>query len=212
MRATGASQSWPASGRVPSSMVTRDRPFGHPWPGGLQRLALGLGLLGRRVEARETAREAVGLWRLLVGRGIDGSRGELAGALVNLGNQLAETGRPKTAGDRTVRDLAEHATGAFAAARTLTGLGRTDEARPYFAEAAVLRAEGGERDPAILAFGRRGRRGRAAGRRSDHLARSGLIGRIRSSSRPAAWMILGETPSPWGHIAAPRRPLSILED
>ncbi|MZE55913.1 tetratricopeptide repeat protein, partial [Streptomyces sp. SID5770] len=182
----------------------------------LQRQALGLGALGRHQEGLGAAREAVEVWRGLAAEGVEGSRAELAGALLVLGGRLAETGRHHealdriheavetrrllvdradgtgrtelasalqelgvklgemgrqeealvplrasvaayretagTAGGRAVGDLGGHAVAAFATGRALLGLGRTDEARPYFAEAAALHTEITAREPAATAF------------------------------------------------------------
>ncbi|MEU5217178.1 tetratricopeptide repeat protein [Streptomyces sp. NPDC020807] len=184
----------------------------------LHRQALSLGVVGRREEARAAADAAVAALHRAIGKGVvEDGRGELADALVNLGNQLAETGRhhealdriteavalrrslvdPATGagsgalasslgdlgiklgemgrqpeavdvlrqaigtyrdaaerapGARTTGDTAEHAAVAFALARTLTGLGRTQEAGPYFAEATALRAEVEAREPRATAF------------------------------------------------------------
>ncbi|MFB7512136.1 tetratricopeptide repeat protein [Streptomyces sp. NPDC056144] len=184
----------------------------------LHRQALSLGVVGRREEARAAADGAVGALHRAIGKGVvEDGRGELADALVNLGNQLAETGRhhealdrvteavairrslvdPATGagagalasalgdlgiklgemgrqteavdvlgqavttyreaaeralGPRTLGDTAEHAAVAFALARTLTGLGRTQEAAPCFIEAAALRAEIEAREPRATAF------------------------------------------------------------
>lgn len=123
-------------------------------------LGVKLGEMGRQDEALDVLRAAVATYRAMADRGRRTTR---SGA--------GETGTPQGPEERSVGDLLEHAAVAFAAARALTGLGRTAEADPYFAEAAELRAEAGAREPAAVA--------RLDALLADHGYRATGDGRIR---------------------------------
>lgn len=123
---------------------------------------------GRHHEALDQFHEAVGIRRSLADRRTGAGRQDLASALGDLGIKLAEIGRQdeavevlceaisiyrgNTSGPRAVGEMLGHASIAFALVRTLTGVGRSDDAAPYLAELQALRGTVSAIDPEAVAY------------------------------------------------------------